>query len=416
MPDDMNDFMKSPYQSLDALRLGASISSAVGLARTDPLGGLTTVISTSAVMRDLVSPTSRLFADHPLTVMEPAAAFSTLGTLRSPYEALTGMAIADPFRGTMSSLASVAGVAGSFQKMLGNVSQPAPFVSSQFPTSTALFGASFPDGLTAARTVASPYLASAASVFALESSFASIAASARLPGSTLVATSLPGISAANRNYLQNGVASLSIAALKTWDRFNSDTALFSTAPFASLRAPALELYATAQVAGAVTLSQEAALPSDPELEAALAEVASSFEARLASLDVELVEVYRGGVNAIEVGGPDWQRHSMGSFRELINHVVHNLSPDDQIVPSARPSDLHDGRPTRAARLNFIFADIAGPEIAPFYQADMKAALSLIELLNGGTHKLGNKATPQQLHYLRGRVEGLVASILAAGGR
>jgi len=415
MPDNPKTFLNGVYHLLDPVRLSSNISAAVSLARTDPLGGLGAVISTSIAVRDLISPTSRLFGEHALTVMDPASAFSSLSALRSPYDNLTGVAIADPFRGTMSSLASVAGVADSFRTAYGTLPLSTSVVLSTLPMSTAAFGVGVADSLTAASTIASPYLASAASVYSLESSFARIAGSASLPGSMLAAITLPGIPAANLNYLQSGVVSLSSAARATWDALSRDTAVLATASLSFLRTPALELYSTVQVAGAITLPREAMLPVDEEIEEVLEETASAFEARLAALDQDLVEVYRGAIAAIEVGGPDWQRHSMGSLRELTSHVLHKLAPDGELVPSARPSDLHNGQPTRRARLNFIFGAVAGPEIVRFYEADMKAAIALFDLLHGGAHKLGNKATPDQLHYLRGRVVGLIASMLSAQG-
>lgn len=46
---------------------------------------------------------------------------------------------------------------------------------------------------------------------------------------------------------------------------------------------------------------------------------------------------------------------------------------------------------------------------------MKAAVELFELLNTGTHKLEQRATPDQVHYIRGRVVGLLSSMLDARG-
>jgi hypothetical protein len=106
---------------------------------------------------------------------------------------------------------------------------------------------------------------------------------------------------------------------------------------------------------------------------------------------------------------------MTSFRELSMHVLHKLAPDSEVLPKASPADLHEGQPTRKARLRFIFSPVVGPEIAKFFDADMKAAIELFDLLSKGTHKLGNTATQNQIHYLRGRVSGLLASMLSARG-
>ena len=85
--------------------------------------------------------------------------------------------------------------------------------------------------------------------------------------------------------------------------------------------------------------------------------------------------------------------------------MHQLSPDRELLPVVTPDDMHNGKPTRRARLRFIFRDQAGPEIAKFFEADLKAAIELFDLLNSGTHRLDGNATKEQAHYLRGRVAG-----------
>ena len=106
---------------------------------------------------------------------------------------------------------------------------------------------------------------------------------------------------------------------------------------------------------------------------------------------------------------------MSSLRELSTHVLHRLAPDNLVLPITPPTDLHEGRPTRKARLRYIFTETVGPEMTAFFEADMKAAVELLELLNAGTHRLGNRATPEQLHYVRSRVVGLLTSMLEARG-
>lgn len=154
---------------------------------------------------------------------------------------------------------------------------------------------------------------------------------------------------------------------------------------------------------------------DEEIEETIDEAVDSFESRLAALNQDLITTYRGGIEALETGGSDWQRHVMVSFRELTTHVLHMLAPDADVLKRAEPEDLHNGRPTRKARLNYIFAEVAGPEIADFFEADVKAAIALFDLLNNGTHRLEQRASKEQVHYLRGRVAGMIASMLAARG-
>jgi hypothetical protein len=132
------------------------------------------------------------------------------------------------------------------------------------------------------------------------------------------------------------------------------------------------MHASTHAAAAVSLSQASQLETDSEIEEILDESADAIESRLAALSQGLVETYRGGMTALERGGPDWQRHSMVSFRELSTHVLHLLAPDDEVIPNASADDLHNGRPTRRARLNHIFIQASGSSIASFYEADREA--------------------------------------------
>lgn len=409
MLDDLDNLLGSVDRKLDPLKVSSLIDSATQLACTNPLSGLSSVVSTGSVIDKLMDPASELVAGPTPPKVDLASSLSSLSALKVPYETLTGLEITEPYRGTISSLASVAGVADNMISALTIPPLSDSFLSEGLSAGAPMFATGFANELGAAHAVITPYVASAASLYSLESSLAD------LRGYIADAAVLPGIGLDSVGYLQDSVASLSLAVQTTWDALREDTTIWERASLSMLQTPALELYTAVHAAGAVTLLDDYLPDRDEDLEDAIHESVDGFETRLSSLDHELVEPYRGAIAAIKRGGEDWQRHSMTSLRELTMHVLHRLAPDDDVMKVATDSDLHDGRPTRKATLRYVFAAVAGPELGGFFEADMKAAVELFDLLNAGTHKLGNRATPHQLHYLRGRVVGLIGSMLAAQG-
>src|SRR5438445_10081262 len=183
MPDDPREYLNSVYYSMDPLKVSATINSGITLARTDALAGLGAVINASTAVHNLINPASPLFGQHALPPLDAASTLSSLSVLRGPYDTLNGLAITEPFRATMSSLASVANVAESIRSAYGTLPLASSLASVTLPPSTVAFGLGVADSLSAARAIASPYLASAASVYSMESSFARLQSSMALSAS-----------------------------------------------------------------------------------------------------------------------------------------------------------------------------------------------------------------------------------------
>jgi hypothetical protein len=211
--------------------------------------------------------------------------------------------------------------------------------------------------------------------------------------------------------LRNDLTALSEAASGIW----KDCRIASIAhdPLLWHGRSAIELYNAAQAAASVAVASGYEIEQDEELEAQIDDSDALLEARLVRLEPELVTAFRGGVEALERGGTDWQRHTMVSFREVATHVLHLLAPDKQLIGIAQPGDLVNGRPTRLFRLRYIFGGIANGSLVDFYNADMRSAIQLFDLLNGDTHRLGNMATAKQARYLKSRLTGLLLSLLEA---
>jgi hypothetical protein len=130
---------------------------------------------------------------------------------------------------------------------------------------------------------------------------------------------------------------------------------------------------------------------------------------------QLVEMVRGARAAFEDRRPDWVRHFITSLRELATQVIHALAPDEQVKEwSTSPEDLHNGRPTRAARIKYICRGIFGPGFRPFVEKDVATAVELFGLLQGGTHGANPTYSEPQLLTLKVRMEGLVRFLVEIG--
>lgn len=418
---DLDDLLSNAVVAQRLANFESSLSDALAATRINPTLGLGRMIDAGLTIRPYLDPSGMIAitgGHHPLS------AYSSLAQLGS--SALTIASTSNPvglngsvaYGATLNSLTTASAVGAGFRDVF-TTGLSAISGTSAMPTSlsSASYHLGVSDSYAVARSIASPYLASTAAVYEYESALSRyrIGSADTIDGFAAVtdATAAVGLTPLAAS-LSASVFDLSGALDRTWGVIGGDASLLANAPAKLLRSPAVEMYTAAQVSTALVFPAET-IESDPELEDILSDQVNTFESRLAALDQNLVTVYQGGIRAIERGDADWQRQSMVSFRELCTHVLHMLAPDDRVLPVAEPADLHNGRPTRRARLRFIFAPAAGDAVASFFEADLRAAVALFEVLNEGTHRLGSSATPDQLHYLRGRIVGLIASMLEAQG-
>lgn len=411
MPSYPKDFTLSS-ELVDPKRFDSVLADIVDSARQDPLSAMARAINTTTELRSAISRSSSLLRSSVLPLDCLSSVASSLATLRQPMEAFASANIAGSFANTINSLATLGNIGLGVQNVLNSDTFAAKIELPELSLGAAAFQLGVLDSLKIADSITAPYLASSSAVFQLETSF-----------SKLLAHQPPAISNFSRTItqlsqvtaLQTSVLSISTALKDTWDSISYDASRLSLIPAPILRAPAVELYSVVQTSAAISLPAEDLPEADLEVENILQEAVDMFPARLATVHPDLVATYRGGIDALKANGTDWQRHAMVSFRELCTHTLHLLAPDDRVMKTVRVEDVQNGRPTRRARLNYIFAEVAGAEIAKFYDADMKAAIELFDTLSKGTHKLAQAATPKQLHYLRGRVVGFLTAMLEARG-
>lgn len=131
------------------------------------------------------------------------------------------------------------------------------------------------------------------------------------------------------------------------------------------------------------------------------EGASDAQELLYEVDPALARTYQGAKEAIRSGSVDRARHVLASLRELWNHLLRTLAPDNSVLPWAtgKGTELtHEGKPTRRARLLYICRKINHEPLSDFLDSDTKAFLEYIQLLNR-VHKLEPGLSDQQLNAL-----------------
>ena len=121
---------------------------------------------------------------------------------------------------------------------------------------------------------------------------------------------------------------------------------------------------------------------------------------LKQVDPKLVRLYIGAIQALSSNNADRTRHVLSSLRELCNHLLRHLAPDDFITPWMTRNNknqelLHEGRPTRRARIMYICREVDNEPLSEFLTQDTKASVKLIELFNRA-HELEPRLTDEQL--------------------
>ncbi len=124
---------------------------------------------------------------------------------------------------------------------------------------------------------------------------------------------------------------------------------------------------------------------------------------LQQVDPSLAGPYIGARDALNGNSADRARHILTSLRELWNHLLRRLAPDDLvtawILSLANQKDLlHEGKPTRRARVLYVCRELYNDPLSEFVIQDTKALVKLIEFFNR-VHELETKLTDEQLRAI-----------------
>ena len=130
---------------------------------------------------------------------------------------------------------------------------------------------------------------------------------------------------------------------------------------------------------------------------------SSCIALLQQVDPGLARPYIGARDALHSTNADRARHILSSLRELWNHLLRRLAPDDLVtawIPGVASQEglLHESKPTRRARVLYICRELNHGPLAEFLTHDTRALVRLIELFSR-VHELESELTDEQLRAI-----------------
>lgn len=138
-------------------------------------------------------------------------------------------------------------------------------------------------------------------------------------------------------------------------------------------------------------------------------------ALLQQVDPGLARPYIGARDALYGNNADRARHILSSLRELWNHLLRRLAPDNLVaawIPgvSNQKDLLHEGKPTRRARVLYVCRELNNDPLTDFLMHDTRALVKMIELFNR-VHELETALTDEQLRAILLRTDSWLMYIL-----
>jgi len=136
---------------------------------------------------------------------------------------------------------------------------------------------------------------------------------------------------------------------------------------------------------------------------------------LQQVDSRLVLPYIGARDALYGNNADRARHIMSSLRELWGHLLRRLAPDNLVTTwisgALNQKDLlHEGKPTRRARVLYVCRELNNDPLTDFLIHDTQALVKLIDLFNR-VHELNAGLTDEQLRAIFLRSDSWLLYIL-----
>jgi len=130
---------------------------------------------------------------------------------------------------------------------------------------------------------------------------------------------------------------------------------------------------------------------------------------------ELARPYIGAREALHGDNADRTRHILSSLRELWNHLLRRLAPDDLVAAwitgiTNHANLLHKGKPTRQARVLYVCRELNNEPLTDFLLHDTRALVKLIELFNR-VHELEMDLTYEQLRAILLKTDSWLMYIL-----
>lgn len=186
-------------------------------------------------------------------------------------------------------------------------------------------------------------------------------------------------------------------------------------PMFSLSGATREIFTTGYALDAICVCEEFEVDDTDKIQlvAEVEQETSHCIALLQKVDPALARPYIGARDALHSRNADKIRHILASLRELWNHLLRRLAPDERVIEWLRGDNkelLHDGRPTRKARVLYVCRNLNHGPLTDFLVQDTRALVTLVEFFNR-VHELNPKLTDEQLRALLLRTDSWLMYIL-----
>jgi len=165
------------------------------------------------------------------------------------------------------------------------------------------------------------------------------------------------------------------------------------------------------------------IPNEPDRDRDASELQLIVEAEqetsgcigmLQAVDPALARPYIGAHDALRGRNPDRVRHILSSLRELWNHLLRRLAPDEHVLAWVPKGDndelLQNERPTRRARVLYVCRNLNHEPLTDFVVQDTRALVKLVEFFNR-VHEINPELTDEELRALLLRTDSWIMYIL-----
>ena len=176
--------------------------------------------------------------------------------------------------------------------------------------------------------------------------------------------------------------------------------------------PAQDYYIGSRILKIVSTEENTKEEADADIDV---ENTDTIRRYLPVIDSDLPDLWDGALQAMNSDNPDKIRHMITSLRELYNHVLNRLAPDNAVGKwDPKQVYYHEGRPTRRGRFMYICRNLEGSsnQFAKLLKTEIDATLAMIDLFQGGTHTIKSNYAPHELQFIRIKAETTLRTFLS----
>jgi len=214
------------------------------------------------------------------------------------------------------------------------------------------------------------------------------------------------------NSIQGRFLDLTNSYSGLYTQHQSGISIIETLPDSLAVGSSLEFYRNTGLVSIVSTEPD---KIEIEDESSREQVNDELKEYLATIDPDLNILLDGARDSISSNNPDKVRHAITSMRELVTHVLHHLSPNEEIMKwSKDPNHLDKGKPTRRSRLVYICREINNDKFTDFVKKDIDSTLAFIQLFQRGTHSIKSNISEIQLNAMLFKTESTLSFLIKTG--